>query len=82
MQYEPVWAKEIDMTLGDPDGYYYPIVVQPLLLVYNQEFVTPEQVPADWTELGNPEYKDEYTILGLGGGTSKTILSSLLPSAP
>lgn len=77
MQYEPVWASEVNMAYGDPEGYYYPIVVQPLLLVYNPEFVTPEEVPSDWTDLADPAYKDRYMILGLGGGTSRTILSSI-----
>ena len=31
-KYEPTWAKEVDMVLGDPEGYYYPIVVQPLMM--------------------------------------------------
>lgn len=78
LQYEPSWAKEVDMSLGDADGYYYPIVVQPLLLVYNPEFVTADAAPQDWTDLANPEFKDKTTLLGLGGGTAKTILSSIL----
>jgi len=77
MQYEPVWASEVNMAYGDPEGYYYPIVVQPLLLVYNPEFVAPEDVPTDWTDLTDPKYQDRYMILGLGGGTSRTILSSI-----
>lgn len=78
LKYEPAWAKEVDMTLGDKDGYYYPIVVQPLLLAYNPEFVAKEVAPKDWTDLAKPEFKDKATLLGVGGGTSKTILSSIL----
>ena len=78
LKYEPSWAKEVDMTLGDKDGYYYPIVVQPLLLAYNPEFVAKEAAPKDWTDLAKPELKDKATILAVNGGTCKTILASIL----
>ena len=25
--WEPTWKADVDMSLGDPDGYYYPIVI-------------------------------------------------------
>ena len=78
LKYEPSWAKEVDMTLGDKDGYYYPIVVQPLLLAYNPEFVAKEAAPKDWTDLAKPEFKDKATLLAVNGGTCKTILASIL----
>jgi iron(III) transport system substrate-binding protein len=78
LKFEPSWANDVDMTLGDKDGYYYPIVVQPLLLAYNPEFVTKEAAPTDWTDLAKPEFTDKVTILAVGGGTAKTILSSIL----
>jgi iron(III) transport system substrate-binding protein len=78
LKFEPSWANDLDMTLGDRDGYYYPIVVQPLLLAYNPEFVTKEAAPTDWTDLAKPEFTDKATILAVGGGTAKTILSSIL----
>ena len=63
------------MTLGDKDGYYYPIVIQPLVNMMNADLQNP---PKDYTDLVNPEWKDKYTILNFGGGTGKTILASLL----
>ena len=74
-QYKPVWANEVDMSLGDKDGYYYPIVIQPLVLIYNNQL---KDVPKDWTDLTNPKYKDKYNIFSLNGGTAKNILSSIL----
>ena len=74
-QWKPVWAEDVDMTLGDKDGYYYPIVIQPLVNMMNADLENP---PKDYTDLVNPEWKDKYTILNFGGGTGKTILSSLL----
>lgn len=74
-QWEPSWAGDVDMTLGDKDGYYYPIVIQPLVNMMNADLQNP---PKDYTDLVNPEWKDKYTILNFGGGTGKTILASLL----
>ena len=78
LKYEPSWAKDVDMTLGDKDGYYYPTVVQPLLLAYNPKFVTKEAAPKDWTDLAKPEFKDKSTLMAVNGGTAKTILASIL----
>ena len=36
-KYTPTWASEVDMKLGDAEGYYYPIVIQPLVLMYNKD---------------------------------------------
>jgi iron(III) transport system substrate-binding protein len=66
------------MTLGDKDGYYYPTVVQPLLLAYNPKFVAKAAAPKDWTDLAKPEFKDKATLLAINGGTAKTILAGIL----
>lgn len=75
LKYEPKWKDEVDMTLGDAEGYYYPIVVQPLVLVYNNQLT---EAPNDWPDLAKPKYKNQYNLFGLGGGTAKMILSSIL----
>lgn len=74
-QWEPDWAGDVDMSLGDPDGYYYPIVMQPLVNMMNEDLENP---PQDYTDLLDPEWKGKYTILGFGGGTGKTMLAGLL----
>lgn len=76
LKYEPVWADEVDMSLGDSEGYYYPIVIQPLVCIINNEF---QDIPSDWTELSmESRYKELYTVRGLGGTTGKVIYSSIL----
>lgn len=74
-KWKPSWAGDVDPSLGDKDGYYYPIVIQPLVNIMNADLTNP---PKDYTDLINPEWKDKYTILNFGGGTGKTILASLL----
>ena len=51
------------------DGYYNPVIVQPLVLIGNPEA---KEMPKDWTELAE-KYKGQYSIYGLTGGTGRAI---------
>lgn len=74
-KWEPEWSGEVDLSLGDPDGYYYPLVIQPLVNIMNADLENP---PQDYTDLLSDEWTDKYTILGFGGGTGKTMLAGFL----
>lgn len=74
-KWEPEWKDEVDLSLGDPDGYYYPLVIQPLVNIMNIDLENP---PQDYTDLLSEEWTDKYTILGFGGGTAKTMLAGFL----
>lgn len=77
VKYEPQWVGEVDMSLGDAaEGYYYPTVVQPLMLVYNPSIIT--EPPKDWPDLCDPKYEGQYNLFQLTGGTAKMILASIL----
>jgi iron(III) transport system substrate-binding protein len=79
MKWEPVWAKEVDMSLGDKDGYYYPIVLQAIFLMYNTDSYPAGREPKDYIELAaNPIYKGKYVIGTFTGGTPRTILMGIL----
>lgn len=79
MAYEPSWSDQIDKSLGDQEGTYYPIVIQPLLMTYNTDYYNEETIAKHWSDLGlDPEYKGKYTVLGLGGATSKCIIVGIL----
>lgn len=75
VQWEPEWADEVDLSLGDSDGYFYPIVIQPLVNIMNEDLENP---PKDYLDLLSEEWTDKYTILNFGGGTGKTMLAGLL----
>ncbi len=62
-KWEPEWKDEVDLDLGDPDGYFYPIVIQPLVNIMNEDLENP---PKDYTDLLSEEWTDKYTILGFG----------------
>lgn len=74
-KWEPEWADKVDLSLGDDDGYYYPIVIQPLVNIMNKDLANP---PKDYTDLLSDEWTDKYTIIGFGSGTSKTMLAGLI----
>ena len=73
-QFKPEWLNKIDASLADKDGYYNPVIVQPLVLIGNPEV---KEMPKDWTELAE-KYKGKYSIYGLTGGTGRAIYASIL----
>lgn len=73
--WKPNWTDGVDQGLIDPEGYYYPVSITPLLLIYNRDMQNP---PSDWTDLVKPEYEGLYQIHGLSGGTGKTVFASIL----
>jgi iron(III) transport system substrate-binding protein len=78
-KYQPSWVDELDKALVDSKGLYVPIGMNPLVFAYNTDFVKGGDIPKDWNDIAtNPKYKDKYTILSLGGGTGRVILSSFL----
>ncbi len=80
LPYTPVWADEIPEGLNDPDGYYFAIVKQAILLVYDENRMSAEEAPTDWLDLGNNEAlagKYGYTV-SLSGGTVRNVLAGIL----
>jgi iron(III) transport system substrate-binding protein len=78
-KYQPSWVDKLDKALVDSKGLYVPIGINPLVFAYNTDFVKGGDIPRDWNDIAvNPKYKDKYTILSLGGGTGRAILSSFL----
>lgn len=75
VKWEPEWKDEVDLALGDPDGYFYPIVIQPLVNIMNEDLENP---PTDMLDLLSDEWTGRYTILNFGGGTGKTMLAGHL----
>ncbi len=78
--YTPVWANEIPEGLNDPEGYYYAIVKQAILLVYDANQLSAEEAPTDWTDLWtNPAFDGKYEYnTSLSGGTVRNVLAGIL----
>ena len=73
-KFKPDWLDKIDASLADKDGYYNPVIVQPLVLIGSPEA---KEMPKDWTELAS-KYKGQYAVYGLTGGTGRAIYGSIL----
>lgn len=78
--YTPVWADEIPEGLNDKDGYYFAIVKQAILLVYDENQMSAEEAPTDWLDLGNREdLAGKYGyMVSLSGGTVRNVLAGIL----
>ena len=79
--YEPSWSGDVDKALGDKDGQFWPIVREPIMLVYSLEaYPDGKGAPQDWPDLWTkPEYHGKYeTATGMGGATTRMVLSGIL----
>lgn len=75
VKYKPEWSKDVDMSLGDEEGYYYPIVIQPLVNIMKNDL---SEYPESFKDLTDPKWNGKYHIMNFGGGTGRSILASLL----
>lgn len=76
----PSWASEVSEGLNDPNGYYYAIVKQAILLAYDSNQIAAEDAPKDWLDLWNNEkYYGKYeTQIKLTGGTTRNVIAGIL----
>ena len=76
----PSWASEVSEGLNDPNGYYYAIVKQAILLAYDTNQVAPEDAPKDWPDLWeNEKFWGKYeSQIKLTGGTTRNVLAGIL----
>jgi len=76
----PSWADEVSAGLNDPNGYYYAIVKQAILLAYDTNQVSAEEAPKDWPDLWeNEAFWGKYeSQIKLTGGTTRNVLAGIL----
>ena len=76
----PSWAGEVSEGLNDPNGYYYAIVKQAILLAYDSNQISPEEAPKDWPDLWEKEeFWTKYeSQIKLTGGTTRNVLAGIL----
>lgn len=78
LSYTPEWADKVDVeSFGDSvDHMYWPVIIQPLFLMYNKDVVT--DAPTSWEDLADPKYEGLFNMRDLSGGTAKTITATIL----
>ena len=76
----PSWAAEVSEGLNDPNGYYYAIVKQAIVLAYDKNQVSEEDAPTDWTDLWtNEKFFGKYEASGrLTAGTTRNVIAGIL----
>jgi iron(III) transport system substrate-binding protein len=63
----------------DPNGLWYAEQLLPEVIVYNNTMLTPQTAPQDWSDLGDPKWKDQIIIRDvMPSGTMRTIFTSLV----
>src|SRR5699024_8148835 len=77
--YTPSWEGEVDESLGDGEQFW-PIVREPIMLVYNDEAYSEEKAPSDWEDLWEEEeFHGRYeTPTSLGGATTQLVVTGIL----
>ncbi|WP_339098175.1 extracellular solute-binding protein (plasmid) [Deinococcus sp. VB343] len=80
-KYKPNWASKVNASSADKDGQFWPIVKEPIMLVYNKAaYPNGKGAPTDWSDLWTkPQYKGKYEVAtSLGGATTQMVLSGIL----
>ncbi|KQB87105.1 extracellular solute-binding protein [Corynebacterium lowii] len=77
--FTPSWASDVEPGLGD-DEQYWPIVKEPIMLVYNDAAYAPSEAPQDWPELWQKsQYHQQYQVpTSMGGATTQMVLAGIL----
>lgn len=77
----PVWADEVGGESIDGEGLAWPIVREPIMLVYNvAEFPSIADAPKGWEDLWeDAQFHGRYeTMRSLGGATVQMVISGIL----
>ena len=76
----PSWAADVSEGLNDPNGYYYAIVKQAILLAYDTNQVSEEEAPKDWPDLWEREdlHGKYESQIKLTGGTTRNVIAGIL----
>jgi len=77
--YHPSWANAVDGKFKDPDDLWYGTFLTPEVIAYNNQLLKESEVPKDWDELLQPEWKDKIIIrYPLASGTMRAIFSAMI----
>ena len=74
----PSWAGVINPLFKDADGYWIGTIQTPVLMVYNSEMYSPEEAPADWSDLADPKYRNKLVFRNALSSSARATFSALL----
>lgn len=77
--FTPSWADSLASGARDPEGRWYGTFLTPEGFLVNTEAVAPEDIPQDWDDLLDPEWKDRILIRTPNlSGTMRAIWSAMI----
>lgn len=77
--YKPTYSDSLEEGFHDPEWYWTGTSQTPEVIMYNSKELSKDEVPKDWDELLDPEWKDEIIIrYPLASGTMRTIFSAMI----
>lgn len=77
--YQPSWANAVDVKFKDASDLWYGTFLTPEVIAYNSQMLEESEVPRDWDELLEPEWKDKIIIrYPLASGTMRAIYSAMI----
>lgn len=80
--YVPRWAEAVPVDSRHPEGLYHGLYRTPLVLVYAESALSPEEAPRDWEDLLAPRFRRRILIREpLASGTMRTLFGMVLGRA-
>lgn len=79
--FTPQWSELVTEEGTDPDGLFWPIVREPIMLVYNEAaYPNASEAPSDWPDLWeNEKFHDLYEVKQtLGAATTQMVIAGIL----
>src|SRR5881396_2784215 len=77
--FRPSWADAIDLHGRGPGDLYFAVYETPVVIVYADQAVRPEEAPQDWDELLAPRWKGKVLIRDpLASGTMRAVWGMII----
>ncbi|MTI70676.1 MAG: extracellular solute-binding protein [Firmicutes bacterium] len=77
-KYVPAWSNDIKDIFKDEEGYWTGTIQTPVMLFYNNEMLSEEEAPKDWSDLANPKYKNNVLSRNSLSSSARATIASLL----
>lgn len=78
-RFAPSWAAQLPADARDADGHWHGTYLTPMVIAYNSSSVPAAEVPRDWDEVLEPEWKDRVLIRDpVASGTMRTIFGMIV----
>jgi len=76
--FKPTWADKIDPLFKDADSFWYGTIQTPVMMFYNTEMLSENEVPKDWYDLADPKFKDNLVFRNALSSSARATYASLL----